>query len=124
MPAPTADPGFSVSFPFARPDRCMAWNLGLEITEARPIEPFPQIHFGYGHGAPILRLRDDMAFAIEDRRLHPMLGAVGVGATHDEHMVLAGTRRYQHRIASGHRERNDFGTVHAQLPRHFWKKAV
>ena len=42
----------------------MPWNLGPEIAEARPIEPFPKVHFRHCHGVPILRLREDAAFTV------------------------------------------------------------
>src|SRR5947207_10654312 len=99
-----AGPGLSASFPFTWPDRCMAVNLGLEVPQARPIEPFAQVNFSYGHRPPIFGLSDDMAFPIEDRRLHPMLYAIGVSAADDEHVVLASAGLCKQRIAPGDRE--------------------
>src|SRR5437899_10559019 len=117
-------PGVAASFRFARPNGSMARNFGFEITEARPVEPLAQIHFGHDDGSPVFGLREDVAFEIENCRLYPMLRAVGVGAADDEDVVLASAGLGKQWIAPGHRKRNYLRPVHAQLPGDLRKEAV
>src|SRR5436190_5703872 len=58
----SSDFGF-LSSSFFAPNGSMSRILSLEISEARPIEPFAQIHFGHSHRAPILCLREHTPFA-------------------------------------------------------------
>src|SRR6266850_7847339 len=88
-----SDFGFLSSF-FA-PHRSVSRILSLEISEARPIEPFAQIHFCHSHGAPFLRLRQHTPLAIVNRRDHPLRRDLGIGAADDEYVVLARSRGHE-----------------------------
>src|SRR6266478_5207038 len=101
-----SDFGFLWSF-FA-PHRSMSRILSLEVPEARPIEPFAQIHFRHSHRAPILRLCQHTTFAIVNRRDHPLRRDIGIGAADDKHVVLTGARSHEQGVAAGNRERDHF----------------
>src|SRR6185369_15723337 len=99
-------------------------NLRTKIAEAGPIQPLVQVHFGNGHAAPVRSLRKHPAFAVVNSGNHPVARGVGVSAADEEDMVLAGSRRGEHRVATPNWKSDDFRTVNAELPCRLGEKPV
>jgi len=89
----------------------MPWNFRTEITETRPIKSFTEVDLCDHHVAPLLALRKDAAFAVVDRREHPVAAYFGIRAADKEDVVFASACRGQHRIATGDGKRNQFSAV-------------
>src|SRR5688572_18460201 len=63
-------------------------DFGFEVTEARPVEGLAEVYLGDGDRPPLLRLRDDLPFAVVDAGDHPVELGVAVGAAHDVDVVF------------------------------------
>src|SRR6059036_861765 len=98
-----------------RPYGPMAGNLRLEIAEARPIEPLVQVHFRDRHSAPLLRLGEHFAFAVVNRRDHPVARRVGVSAADEIDVIFTRPGGDEQWVAAPNREGDHFCAAVAQL---------
>ena len=102
----------------------MPRDLGPEIAQAGPIESLIKVHFRDGDGAPVFGLRENAAFAVINRRDHPIGFDVRVGAADEENVIFAGARGGEQRITAGDGKGDNFRAVIAQLTRDLRKEAV
>src|SRR5688572_3477683 len=75
-------------------------NLGFEVAEAGPVEPFVEIDFSDDDVAPLLGLSERAAIVAVDGGHHPVARCVGVSAADDVDVVLAGAGGSEHRVAA------------------------
>ena len=72
------------------PEWPVAGDIGFEVSEAVPVEPLVEIHFGHDYVSPLFGSRDRFALVIVDRRQHPVPRDVFISAAHDIDVIFAG----------------------------------
>ena len=85
----------------------MSLDFGLEVAEARPIEPIAKVNFGHNDRAPFFRLSDHATLAVVNTGDHPIERCIGIATARNIDVVLARPRRGEPGIAPGYRERDD-----------------